>query len=104
MRKKSNAVVQNYIDDLAETSKSIDLNDLDEESGEAREEVDGDVYINTMDKIGVHDDDEEDENEQIKMYEKDDNNSSHENEEDKDENEDEDEIYYVSIALIFIIF
>ena len=95
MRKKSNIVVQKYIDDLAETQKSIDLNDLDEESEEAREEVDGDVYNNTADKIGVHDDGEEEEDEQIKMYEEDDNNSLHGNEEDEDE--DGDEIYYVSI-------
>jgi hypothetical protein len=97
MRKKSNIVVQKYIDDLAETQKNIDLNDLDEESEEAREEVDGNAYNNTADKNGVHDDGEDEENEQIKMYEEDDNNSLHGNEEDEDEDEDGDEIYCVSI-------
>jgi hypothetical protein len=33
---KSNIVIQKYIDDLALTQKSIDLNDLDEESEETR--------------------------------------------------------------------
>jgi hypothetical protein len=100
MRRKSNIVVQKYIDDLAETQKNIDLNDLDEESEEAREEVDRDAYDNTADKIEVHNDDEDEENGHIKMYEEDDNNFPHENEEDEDEHE----IYCVSIALIFIIF
>ena len=102
MRKKSNIVVQKYIDDLAETPKSINLNHLDEESEETREEVDEDVYNNIADKIELHDNDEEKKNEQIKMYEEDDNNSPHENEEDEDE--DGDVIYCVSIVLMFIIF
>ena len=102
MRKKSNIVVQKYIDDLAETQKNIDLNDLDEENEAAREEIDRDIYNNITDKIEVQDDDEKRENEHIKMYEEDENNSSHENEEDEDE--DGDEIYCVSVFLIFIIF
>ena len=80
------------------------MNDLDEESEKAREEVDGDAYNNTTDKIEVLDDDEEKENEHIKMYEEDYNNSLHEYEENKDEDEDRDEIYYVNIAFIFILF
>ena len=101
MRKKSNIVVQKYIDDLAETQKNIDLNNLDEENEAAREEIDRDIYNNITDKIEVQDDDKK-KNEHIKMYEEDENNSSHENEEDEDE--DGDEIYCVSVFLIFIIF
>ena len=102
MRKKSHIVVQKYIDDLAETQKSIDLNDLDEGNEEVREEVDGDIYNSFADKIEVQDDDddEEEEEDHIKMYEEDKNNFMYENEED----EVGDEIYFVSIALIFIIF
>ena len=80
------------------------MNDLDEESGEAREEVDEDVYNNTANKIGVHDNDEEEENELTKMYKKNDDNSSHENEKNEDEDVDGDGIYCVSIALIFNTF
>ena len=36
MRKKSNIVVQKYIDDLAKIQKNINSNDLEEESEEAR--------------------------------------------------------------------
>ena len=97
MRKKSNIVVQKYIDDLAETQKSIELNDLDEENEEARKEVYREICNNIADMIEVQDDDKEEENEDIKMYEKNDNNSSH-------ENGDGDKIYCISIALIFIIF
>ena len=100
MRKKSHIVVQKYIDDLAETQKSIDLNDLDEENEEVREEVDGDIYNSFADKIEVQDDDGEEEEDHIKMYEEDKNNFMYGNE----ENEVGDEIYFVSIALIFIIF
>ena len=57
MRKKSNIVVQKYIDDLAETQKNIDLNNLDEENEAAREEIDRDIYNNITDKIEVQDDD-----------------------------------------------
>ena len=41
MKKRSNIVVQKYIDDLVETQKNIDLNHLDVKSKEATEEVDG---------------------------------------------------------------
>ena len=75
---------------------------MDDVSEEAREEVDGDTYNNTVDIIKVQDDDEEEENKHTKMYEEDENTSSYENEEIEDE--DGDEIYYVSIVLIFIIF
>jgi hypothetical protein len=47
MRKKCNIVVQKHIDDLAETQKNTNLNDLDEESETAREEVDG-IYTTIM--------------------------------------------------------
>lgn len=57
----------------AKTQKSLNLNDLDEENEQTKEEVDGDVYNNTADKIEVHNDDEEEENDHIKMYEKNDN-------------------------------
>ena len=39
MRKKSNIVVQKYIDDLVETPYCIDLNGLNEESEETRDEI-----------------------------------------------------------------
>ena len=65
MRKKSNIVVQKYIDDLAKTQKSIHFNDLDEENEAAREEVDRDIYNNTANKIEVQDDDKNEENEHI---------------------------------------
>ena len=83
--KKSNIIVQKCIDDLSEIQKISYLNDLDEENEEAREDVGGDIYNNSADKIEVQDDDEEDEN-----------NSSHENKEDEDE--DGNKIYYLSIA------
>ena len=51
MRKKSNIFVQKSIDDLAKIQKDIHLNDLDEESEAAREDVSGDIYNNTVDKI-----------------------------------------------------
>ena len=95
----SNIVVQKYIDDLAETQKSIVLNDLIEDSEAARENVDGDIYNNSADKIEVQDDDEKEENEHIKMYEEDANNSSYEYEE--NEAEDGDKIHCVSISPIF---
>ena len=94
--KKSNIIVQKCIDDLSEIQKISYLNDLDEENEEAREDVGGDIYNNSADKIEVQDDDEEEENEPIKMYEEDENNSSHENKEDEDE--DGNKIYYLSIA------
>jgi hypothetical protein len=62
-KEKSNIVIHKYIDNLALTQESIDLNDLHEESEEARENVDGDVYNNFADKIEVYDDDLEEENE-----------------------------------------
>ena len=43
MKKKSNIVVQKYIDDLIETQKNKDLNDLDEGNKEAKEKVAWDV-------------------------------------------------------------
>ena len=89
--------MQKYIDDLAETQKSIEFNDLDEENEEARKEVYREICTNIADKIEVQDDDKEEENEHIKMYEDNENNSSH-------KNEDGDKIYCISIALIFIIF
>jgi hypothetical protein len=89
MRKKSNIVVQKYTDNLAKTEKSIDLNDLDEEGEEAREELDGDVYNNTANQIGTGEDAEEEEE----------NDYSHESE----EYGTEDDIYSISIYLLFII-
>jgi hypothetical protein len=86
MRKKSNKVVQKFTEDLAESEKSIDLNDLDEEGEEAREEVDGDVYNNTAKRIGTCEDVEEEGEE---------NDFSHENE----EYGTGDEIYSVSIHI-----
>ena len=59
MRKKSNIIVRKFIYDLAETQNSLDLNDLDEESEEAREEVDEDIHHNTADKLEVQNDHEE---------------------------------------------
>ena len=53
MRKKSNIVVQKYIDDLVGTEKSIHLKDLDKQNEELREEVDGDIKKNFVDKIEV---------------------------------------------------
>ena len=53
MRKKSNIVLQKYIDDLAKTQKNIYLNDLDKENEEVREDVDGDIYNSFADKIEV---------------------------------------------------
>ena len=44
--KKSNIVVQKYIDNLAETPKCIDLNDLDEKTKETRDKIGGDTYNN----------------------------------------------------------
>jgi hypothetical protein len=90
MRKKSNRVVQKFTEDVAESEKSIDLNDLDEEDEEAREEVDGDVYNNTAKQIGTCEDVEEEGEE---------NDSSHESE----EYGTGDEIYSVSIHILFII-
>jgi hypothetical protein len=87
MKRKSNIIVQKYTHDLAEPQD--DLNDLDEESEEARQTLDGDVYDNSANHIETQDDDEEEKND-----------SSHENE----ENEAGDEIYSVSTHLIFIIF
>ena len=100
MRKTFNIVVQKYIEDLAETQKMIDLNDLDEESEEAIEEVDGNTCNKIADNTEVQDDDEEEENDHIKIYEEDENKSSYENEEYEDE--DGNKIDCVSIALIFI--
>ena len=51
MRKNSNIVVQKYIDDLVYIEKSIDLNDLDEESEEGRIELSGNVYKNTVNQM-----------------------------------------------------
>jgi hypothetical protein len=98
MRKKYNIVVQKYIEDLAETQKSMDLNDLQEESEEAGGEADGDTYNKMADNTEVQDNDEE--NDHIKIYEEDENNSLYENEEDEDE--DADKIDCVSITLLFI--
>jgi hypothetical protein len=98
MREKSNIVVQKYIENLAETQKSMDLNDLQEEIEEAGEEAGGDTYNKMADNTEVQDDDEE--NDHIKIYEEDENNSLYENEEDK--NEDADKIDYVSITILFI--
>ena len=91
MRKKSNIVVQKDTDDLVESKKNVDLNDLDEESEEAREELDGDVYNNSANQIGTCDDAEEEEEEE--------NDSSQESE----EYGAEDEIYSVSINFLLII-
>jgi hypothetical protein len=91
MKKKSNSVVQKYTDDLAESEKSIDLNDLDEEGEEAREELDGDVYNNTAKHIGTCEDAEEEGEE---------NHSSHESE----KYGTGDEIYYISIHIYLISF
>ena len=66
--------MQKYIDDLVETQKNKDLNDLDEENKEAKEKVVWDIYNNIADKIEVQDDAQEEENEQIKMYGKYENN------------------------------
>jgi hypothetical protein len=101
MRKKTNIVVQKHIDDLAETQKSTDLNDLDEDLDEpAREELDADIYNNTAENIEVQDDGENEENEHIKVYEADKNTFSNENEEDEEEDEDD----CVSISIIYLIF
>ena len=91
MRKKSNIVVQKDTDDLVESKNKVDLNDLDEESEEAREELDGDVYNNSANQIGTCDDAEEEEEEE--------NDSSQESE----EYGAEDEIYSVSINFLLII-
>ena len=90
MRKKSNRVVQKFTEDVAESKKNIDLNDLDEEGEEAREEVDGDVYNNIAKQIGTCKDVEEEGEE---------NDSSHKSE----EYGTGDEIYSVSIHILFII-
>ena len=66
--------MQKYIDDLVETQKNKDLNDLDEENKEAKEKVAWDIYNNIADKIEVQDDAQEEENEHIKMYGEDENN------------------------------
>ena len=59
MRKKSNIIVSKYIDDLDELQNNIDLKDLNEESEQAREDVDRDIHNNTTDKIEVQDNNEE---------------------------------------------
>ena len=89
--------MQKYIEDLAETQKSMDLNDLHEESEEAGEEADGDTYNKMADNTEAQDDDEENDHNQI--YEEDENNS-YENEEDEDDDADKDDC--VSITLLFI--
>ena len=81
MREKSNIVVQKYTD-------CIELNGLNEECEEARDEI----------EVQVGDDEEE--NDYIKIYEKNENNSPHENEED----EAGVKIDCVTIDLIFIYF
>ena len=95
MRKKSNIVVQKYNHDLAESEKSIDLNDLDKENEKAREELDGDIYNNTANQIGTCDEAEEEDEDDIDEE----NDSSYES----GEYEAGYENYSVSIHLLFII-
>jgi hypothetical protein len=105
MRKKSNIVVRKPIDDLAETQKSTDLNDLDEDLDvAAKEEFDVDICNNTAENIEIQDDGENEENEHIKVYEADENTFSNENKEDEEEDEDDDKIYCVSISFIYLFF
>lgn len=73
---------------------------MDEENEEARQELDGDVYNNTVNQIETQDDYEEEKYEHINMHEEDENNFSHENE----KYEAGDKVYSVSIHFIFIIF
>ena len=59
MKKKSQIIVQKYMENLAKTQKNINLNDLDEDIEEAREELDGDQSNNIADLIEVQEEDEQ---------------------------------------------
>lgn len=51
MRKKSHIELQKCIDDLTESQKNIDFNDLDKRNEVIRKELDGDVSNNIIDQI-----------------------------------------------------